>query len=198
MTSHTTSHDLIVRACNVNDESAWEEIVKLYQKFICYILVEVGIDHSSLEDLSQQVLMTLMRDLPNYDKNKGKFRNWLSTIIRNVAFGHLRSTKRRTIRNQKYGLSEEIESPTNDLQHIDDLVEEEWEVYIANMAFERIKPIFRGQAIRVFELSLDGNSAKEIARITGLSIASVYTLRKRVKKRLHVEILTITENLERE
>lgn len=48
----------------------------------------------------------------------------------------------------------------------------------------------------VFELSLDGHSAATIAEQTGLSVASVYTLRKRVKKRLYLEIRAVAAELE--
>ena len=61
---------------------------------------------------------------------------------------------------------------------------------------EMVKEVFQGQAIEVFELGLDGRSAAEIAESTGLSVASVYTLRKRVKKRLYLEIRALVAELE--
>ena len=63
-------------------------------------------------------------------------------------------------------------------------------------AMTRVRSVFRGQAVRVFELSLDGLPAAVIAERTGLSVSSVYTLRKRVKKRLYLEIRALVAELE--
>lgn len=79
---------------------------------------------------------------------------------------------------------------------IDALIEEEWTTYIANLAMERVRATFQGQAVKVFELGLDGLSAEQIAEQTDLTVQSVYTLRKRVKKRLYLEIRALTADLE--
>jgi RNA polymerase sigma-70 factor (ECF subfamily) len=80
---------------------------------------------------------------------------------------------------------------------IDVQIEREWAVYVGNLAMKRVRNIFHGQAVKVFELGMDGMPASEIAEQTGLSISSVYTLRKRVKKRLYLEIRALAAELER-
>ena len=93
---------------------------------------------------------------------------------------------------QVYSMAESAGSPTD----LDRFIENEWATYVSNLAMDRVRAVFRGQAIRVFELTLDGLSAAEIAESTGLSVSSVYTLTKRVKKRLYLEIRAITAELE--
>jgi RNA polymerase sigma-70 factor (ECF subfamily) len=76
-------------------------------------------------------------------------------------------------------------------------IEKEWATYIGTLAMKRMHNVFQGQAVEVFELGLDGMSAADIAERTGLSVSSVYTLRKRVKARLYREIRALAAELER-
>ena len=80
---------------------------------------------------------------------------------------------------------------------IENIIEKEWAAYIASQAMNRVRENFQGQAIEVFELGLDGHSAAHIAEKTKLTVATVYTLKKRVKKRLYLEIRQLSSELER-
>jgi RNA polymerase sigma factor (sigma-70 family) len=193
--SRNTRHTLIRRACNPADHAAWVEFDRVYRRFISYILGRLSVDRSDIEDLTQQILLTLTRDLPRYDRTRASFRTWLSAIIRHAALAHL-PRQRRAL--QVFGgphASADFLSGATPPQ-IDRLIEAEWATYIASLAMERIREKFQGSAIEVFEMSLDEVPVEEIALRTGLTTASVYTLRKRVKKRLYLEIRSLIEELE--
>lgn len=193
--SHETRHTLLRRARDPRDERAWEEIHEKYRRFIRYIIGEIGIDPDEAEDVSQEVLITLTSSLSRYDRTRAKFRAWLSAVIRNTALMHLRAKKSRNRHIAQYkGDLHTTTSCSN--PELDRLIEAEWETYVSTIAMERVRQVFKGQAIEVFEFGLNGCPAAEIAERTGLSIASVYTLRKRVKKRLYMEIRDITAELE--
>ncbi len=190
-----TRYTLLQRACNLHDELAWEEFVDHYRRFIFYILHKLGVAPGDVEDLAQQVLLSLTRDLTNYDRSRARFRTWLSTVIRNAALMHFRKQRSRQERIRVFGEEQSIESMAQ-ASEIDRRIEQEWAAYVADLAMQRVRAVFQGQAITVFELGLDGLSAAEIAERTGLSVASVYTLRKRVKKRLYLEIRAVVAELE--
>ncbi|MDF7798622.1 sigma-70 family RNA polymerase sigma factor [Pontiellaceae bacterium B1224] len=190
-----TRYTLLQRACDLHDESAWEEFVGHYRRFIFYILRELGVADRDLEDLAQQVLLSLTKDLSNYDQSRARFRTWLSAVIRNAALVHFRKQKSRQERIRVFGEEQSIDS-MDQPSDIDLRIEQEWAAYVANIAMTRVKEVFQGQAIQVFELGLDGLSASDIAEKTGLTISSVYTLRKRVKKRLYLEIRALVVELE--
>lgn len=192
---HQTRHTLLRRACDVRDERAWVEFVQNYRRFILYILHQVGVAPDDVEDLTQQILLALTRDLPRYDRSRARFRTWLSTVIRNAAMVHFRKQH-----SQRKHLSvfegEQSLDLTDRAPEITRLIEQEWSTYVANLAMKRVRDVFQGQAIEAFELGLDGLSAAEISERTGLSVSSVYTLRKRVKKRLYLEIRAVASELE--
>lgn len=190
-----TSYTLLHRALDIGDEAAWEQLVAHYRRFICHVLHKLNVAHSDVDDLCQQVLIKLIRDLPSYNRSKSLFRTWLSTVIRHAAIDYFR--KQASYRKRINGLRLETNAKSlGQPAEIEAKIEREWGTYIASQAMERVRGVFQGQAIEVFELGLDGLSAAEISVKTGLTVASIYTLRKRVKKRLYLEVLEITENLE--
>lgn len=193
--TNQTSYTLLQRACDLHDEVAWEEFVGHYRRFIFYILRELGVNPDDIEDLSQKILIALTRDLAGYDRSRARFRTWLGSVIRNAALVHFRTQKRRQSRIRIFGEDQSIEY-MDQPSDIDQRIEKEWAAYVADLAMKRVREVFRGQAVEVFELGLDGRSAAEVAEATGLSVSSVYTLRKRVKKRLYLEIRALVAELE--
>ncbi|MBK1825611.1 RNA polymerase sigma factor [Haloferula rosea] len=196
MVTNGTRYTLLERAVDTGSDGAWEELVETYHRFIFHILHQLNIDRADIDDLSQQVLFTLTQSLPNYDRKRAKFRTWLSTIIRNTAFSHHRKLNRYKNRFETSGRPELFEDPTCGESALDRLIEHEWAAYISGMAMERVRQTFRGNAVEIFQMSLDGMSTERIADKTGLTVASVYTLRKRVKKRLYLEIRALTARME--
>lgn len=193
--SSQTRYTLLQRACDLHDEQAWEEFVGHYRRFIFYILNEIGVAACDIEDVAQQVLLLLTKDLKGYDRSRARFRTWLSTVIRNAALAHFRKQNTRQNYIRVFGEQQSLEymeQPSD----IDQRIEQEWAAYVADLAMTKVKAVFQGQAIDVFEMGLDGLPAAEVAEKTGLSIASVYTLRKRVKKRLYLEIRALVAELE--
>lgn len=190
-----TSYTLLQRACDLHDEAAWVEFADHYLRFIYYILNQMGVGAADVEDVAQQILIMLTRDLGNYDRSKARFRTWLSAVIRNAALVYFRKEKSQQKRIRVFGEERRVES-MDQPSEIDQRIEAEWEEYVAELAMERVRGVFKGQAMTVFELGMEGLSAAEVADQTGLSVASVYTLRKRVKKRLYLEIRALVAELE--
>ncbi|MDF7824645.1 sigma-70 family RNA polymerase sigma factor [Pontiellaceae bacterium B12227] len=196
MTEHNqTSYTLLQRACDLHDEEAWVEFSSHYLRFIYYILNHMGVSTADIEDVAQQILIMLTRDLGDYDRSKARFRTWLSAVIRNAALVYFRKKKSQLNRIRIFGEECKIESMARPSE-IDQRIEAEWEEYVAELAMERVRGVFKGQAMSVFELGMEGHSAAAIAEKTGLSVSSVYTLRKRVKKRLYLEIRALVAELE--
>lgn len=190
-----TRYTLLERARNLEDEEAWEEFVGHYRRFIFYILNEMGVAAGDIEDVAQQVLLSLTKDLSSYDSKRARFRTWLSAVIRNAALAHFRKQRNRQTHIRMFGQEQNLDAMTQPTD-IDQRIEREWAAYVADLAMTRVKAVFQGQACEVFELGLDGLSAAEVAEKTGLSVSSVYTLRKRVKKRLYLEIRALVADLE--
>ncbi|MGJ8678677.1 MAG: RNA polymerase sigma factor [Akkermansiaceae bacterium] len=192
---YNTNHSLIRRALNNEDSEAWEELTDFYEKFIYYLLRELGVSTNNLDDVAQEVLIALMKDLRSYDLQKGKFRTWLKTVILRKALMHFRS--KRADKERIYDNSEQIHD-VHEVQEaeVEKIIDEEWETYISALALERVSKSFKGNAVKVFEMALEGKTAQATAEELNITVDSVYILRKRVKRNMLLEVRALIEELE--
>jgi len=192
-----TSHTLLARALNYDDEAAQAELYSTYVNFIYFVLREMKASDADIDDIAQKTAIKLIRDLKNYDRSKGKFRSWLKVVIKNTALMHFR---------QHAGLQKKLSFYHDELNKqsadaggdaFELLIEREWKQYIYKLGLERVDEQFRGQAVEVFQLAMQGMATSEIAEHTKLTPNSVQTLRNRVKKALMHEVNNLIEELER-
>lgn len=193
---YQTCYTLLQRAADSNDDAVWEKIVCHYRCFITYMLHKMNVSPNDIEDVAQQILILLVRDLNQYDRDRARFRSWFGSLIRNATMNYFRTQQTRA--NRMCSVTPDMDLlGTSHPAEIDVQIEREWAVYVGKLAMKRVRNVFQGQAVEVFELGLDGKSAADIAKQTGLSVSSVYTLRKRVKARLYLEIRSLVAELER-
>ena len=153
--AYQTSHSLIRRACDLTDDSAWEEFVGQYRRFICYILVELGVRQEDVEDLAQQILFSLTKNLSGYDRSRASFRTWLSRVVRNATLNYFQQNRTRQVRLAEYGKDRAMGTEMKGAE-VEDRIQREWAVFVVNQAMEKVRGVFQGQAVQVFELGLAG------------------------------------------
>ncbi|WP_146403876.1 sigma-70 family RNA polymerase sigma factor [Planctomycetes bacterium CA13] len=191
-----TRISLLELAQSGKDHPAWEELLGYYEPFIGRILVHMGVARSDLDDVCQLVLMRLWKDLVNYQyqPQRARFRTWLSYLIHST----LVDWHRKQGRNQTTVSSDSIEfgEVLMGQSELELRIQAEWKEYIVNLALERLKTIFSGNAVDVFVRSVEGQSAAEISQQLNISEESVYVLKHRVKKRLVREAHELRRELE--
>lgn len=84
--------------CEINNGNPafFEQIVDRYQKPIFAFLLGMGVSSQMLEDIAQDVLLSVYQHLKTYDKTKSQFSTWLFSIAKNKAFNHSRKKKIRS------------------------------------------------------------------------------------------------------
>ncbi|MCH2209045.1 MAG: RNA polymerase sigma factor [Lentisphaerales bacterium] len=195
---YLTRQTLIMRACNQDDESAWEEFVEFYQKFIYHILHKMNISLNDFEDLVQVVLLQLWKGLSTYRAEESKFRTWLSRVTRNTVLSYLDKMQRQVKRQEQMGDLQEALHHLNSYSQaeLEKMIESEWQAYVTTMALENIRPLFSGMAIEAFLLNQKGKSGEEIAKALDLKKESVYVLVSRVKNKFVDEMRSLIRELE--
>ncbi|MFC5050411.1 RNA polymerase sigma factor [Rubritalea spongiae] len=194
-TSLDTRHTLIARAIDLNDQTAWKELVDHYQRFIPYVLRGMNVPPDNIDDLTQQVLIRLSQNIQHYNRDRARFRTWLSSIIRNLAIDFFNKENRNLATPNQEDGSILVDDQAGSTE-FDQLVEREWQNFISRSAMEKVRETFQGKAVEVFEMMFDGASADTVAQKTGLTVSTVYTLNKRVKQRLFIEIRSLIDSLE--
>lgn len=185
------------RACQPGNNEAWDEFVFYYRRFIFYLLNRIGVRPDDIDDLSQDILIELWKSLPTYKKEKAKFRTWLSAIVRHQAGRYLA----KRIRRDKLVTTTEkdhLEATAADLatDEFEEMVNKEWGIYLSNLAMTNVEKVYRGNAIQVFKMSIKGMKVEAIAEELGVTVNTVYTLKRRVKSRLLKEVQNLKTNLE--
>lgn len=188
-----------MRAKSQDDRAAWEEFVFYYKGFIHMVLGKIGLSRTDQDDLTQEVLVKIWKNLPNhiYDPKRARFRTWLSCVIRNQVSDNFRQAQRR---NRKHIAIAEEQKANDSLMmtepEIENIIKKEWEVYIVKLALNNIAALFSAGAIEAFSMSMDGKSTEEIAQHLGIKPNSVIKLKNRIKERLIKEIQHLRTELE--
>ena len=192
MSSEHTSYTLIRKTKDLGDQDAWNKFFNFYQEFIHSLLFKIGLPKSEIEDVGQLALIHLTKHIDKYDAERGRFRSWLSTMVKRVGYS---TYKKQSNSNKTIDRYRKITEPTSNCSSpdLDTKIQLEWEEFVYNEAMRRIKPIFQHDALLIFELGMEGLSADEIVARTGYTKSSVYTIRARVKKSLTEEIRNTIE-----
>jgi len=85
--------DDIIERCLDGDQSAWDEIVRLYWRKVFNIAYKFVGRHDLAEDLTQEVFLKLFKSLDTFDR-RANFQTWLISVSRNLCIDHYRSVRK--------------------------------------------------------------------------------------------------------
>ncbi|MCM8531604.1 MAG: RNA polymerase sigma factor [Lentisphaeraceae bacterium] len=195
-----TRQTLLQRAKNPDDHKAWEDFEQYYREFIRMVLFQMNCRVNDHADLVQDILVKIWKTLPelNYDRDRARFRTWLSHLIRNKVIDYFRKEKRISKKQERVQEESEVDKASKIVSEpeLENIIRKEWEVYIVKLALQNISSLFTDRAIEAFQLGMDGVKTVDIAAKIGIKENSVIKLRNRVKQRLIKEIQHLREELE--
>jgi RNA polymerase sigma factor (sigma-70 family) len=182
--SPSTSLTLLERLRLRDHSDAWSRFVQLYTPLLQKWAKQQGLQEADAADLTQEVLVKLMDELPHYTRGEGQsFRGWLYRVTANQCRDFRRRVATRALPNAD-GLSDVDEDPQpSDFEEVD------YRRSLVNRALELIRAEFKDQTWTAFEqLMIEGRSAADIARDLNTTENAVYLARHRVLTRLRREI----------
>jgi RNA polymerase sigma-70 factor (ECF subfamily) len=186
---HDTQPSLLMRA-RQGEGAAWPRLVELYQPLIRGWLSRQQVRPADVEDLTQDVLAAVVKDLPRFEHagRPGAFRGWLRTITVNRARAFWRAGAGRA---QPAGGDEfldrlaQLEDPSSKLARRWD---QEHDRHVLTRLLALLEPDFEPATVRAFQrLTFDGAPAQEVATELGISPVAVYGAKARVLQRLRQE-----------
>jgi RNA polymerase sigma factor (sigma-70 family) len=192
-----TRQSLLVRARGRSDDEAWQDFADYYRDFIAILLRRFRVTPHDQDDLNQEILLKIWKNLDKYDPHHNPFRTWLNCLIRNKIIDFNR--KRSRIDKHETVLTDHDDEPFDIGVSEDEMAkvfDKEWRAYLTNRALQNIESNFSGKAIEVFKLSLGSKSVPAIAEEQGIAESSVYKLRKRVEERLRLEVRRLKSEVE--
>jgi RNA polymerase sigma-70 factor (ECF subfamily) len=184
-----TRQSLLLRA-QTGETNAWKDLTDLYRPLILGWLNRQGVPARDLEDLSQEVLLSVVRHLPGFQHSgqRGAFRSWLRTIVCRRTADYWRALDADTQAQGGSGATaalQEIADPDSELNRQWD---EEHDRYVVHCLLDLVDEEFEPVTLQAFRrLALDGVSGAETAQELGLSVAAVYVAKSRVLARIRQE-----------
>jgi len=190
-----TRESLLERIKDPDDANAWEDFTLCYESFIHAVVYKMNVGSNDRDDLVQNILLKVWKVMPDFDfdKNKAKFRTWLSYVIRNTVIDFYRLKKKQSAQ-KLIDTPDFVEDPNCS---IESMIEKEWQIHVTKLALESISEKFTERAINAFKMHLNGESIQKISEELNIKENSSYRLVNRVKKYFILEINNLKENLEK-
>jgi RNA polymerase sigma-70 factor (ECF subfamily) len=117
---NTTSLGLLERLKHARpDASEWRKLRDIYLPMIRHWLSRLPNLHDEVDDLTQEVLLVLFRELPSFERRRdGSFRAWLRQITVNRMFAYYKTQRKQPLAMggpQTDQLLAQLADPTSDL-----------------------------------------------------------------------------------
>jgi RNA polymerase sigma-70 factor (ECF subfamily) len=172
------------------DPDSWKRLVDLYTPLVASWLRAQGLQPADVDDLTQEVLGTLLRALPQFrhDLRPGAFRRWLGGIVLNRLRAFRRARRPVPVAGDLFREQalDELEDPSSELSRRWD---EEHDWHVVRRLLELIEPEFEPATWRAFRMAvLEGKPTQEVATALNLSANAVRIAKSRVLARFRQEI----------
>lgn len=185
-----TSQSLLERLRSARpDAPDWRRLQELYLPLIRAWLARVPVVGDEVNDLAQEVLLVVIRELPTFQRQRdGAFRAWLRQITVNRVRTFYRARHRQPVAgrgDETDRLLSKLEDPSSDFA-------QQWDHEHDRHVFERllaaVKPDFEARTWEAFtRFAVEGQPAAAVARELGTTENAVVVAKYRVLKRLREE-----------
>jgi RNA polymerase sigma-70 factor, ECF subfamily len=185
-----TSHTLLDALRSRPSAAGWQRLVSIYTPLIQSWLHRQGVAGADAEDLGQEVLAVVVRELPNFhrDGRTGAFRRWLRLIAvhRLRDFWRARQSRPPAVGGSDWDAKlHQVEDPESDLSRLWD---REHDQHVARGLLAYLEPDFEPSTWAAFRrVVLDGVKPADAAAELGVSVNAVLIAKSRILRRLRQE-----------
>jgi RNA polymerase sigma-70 factor, ECF subfamily len=184
-----TSATLLERLRQPGDNSAWKTLLEIYTPLLTGWLRRYALQASDVDDLVQEVLAVVVRELPRFEHNQqsGAFRSWLRSILVNRLREYWRSRRYRPSAggSDVEAMLEQLAKPDSDLSR---LFDREHDQHVARRLLQLTEPQFTSSTWQAFRRHvLEGVPAEQVAAEVGTTVNAVCIAKSRVLQRLRRE-----------
>ncbi|MGE3314352.1 MAG: RNA polymerase sigma factor [Planctomycetaceae bacterium] len=185
----TTSVSLLQRLQAPSPSHAdWRCLQDMYLPLIQYWLARVPGLGDEANDLAQEVLVVLIREIPTFERQRdGSFRTWLRQVTVNRVRTYRKQRLRRPVaeRDLADGFIENLADPQSELARRWD---DEHDRHVFDRLLTVVESDFGSTTWRAFRrFAVDGLPASQVASETGLSENAVIQAKSRILRRLRQE-----------
>ncbi len=192
-----TRTSVLLGVRNPDDQAGWGRFFDLYAGFVYAIARGKGLSPADADEIVQAVFLDLVRGkLAEFDRSKGRFRTWLSTLATWRTLDFLRrKSVRDFIQPTDPVLFDTLVDPT--VTDLERTLDAEWEGMVTRESLRRLREEVSEKHFAVYQASaLEGLDADTIQNLYGVSRDNLYQIRKRVGARYRDILLAVAKELD--
>jgi len=182
----TTRKSLIERVLD-GDEESWNSFYANYSRLIYAIGERSGLSADDCDDLVQEVMRTIFtnKDCFRYDPGTGKFRTYLTGIVKHKVCDFYRKRDDRIVARDE----ETVMEAADLANRLDDVCTEEWKNHILNVALMELREKVEPETFDAFQMYvLQERQPRDVANALSISESAVYVYKNRCVKHLRLII----------
>lgn len=172
---------------------AWSRMVTTFGPIVYRWCRAAHVPMDDAADVVQEVFSSVARGIGDFERQKsqGSFRSWLATITRNRVADYFRQA---TKRQAAAGGTDAMLALQQFAESVDSTISEQSvEAALARQMLQQVRTEFEPTTWDAFWLvTMENNTASDVAETLGISRASVYQAKSRVLRRLRQRLSEAT------
>lgn len=188
-----TDETLLDRVRSMDAHDAWREFYKEYWSAILRYARKLGLDETQQQDVLQETMVALMRVLPNftYDRRKGRFRNFLLTIVHRQSLNALGRARRERATSAPWDDATGRHAGPAASDSLEPEARLRWQESVLEAVLDELArdPRLGRETLAVFRAYvIAGRPASEVAAEFGLKENAIYQIKNRLSRRVQAKV----------
>lgn len=200
-----TRPSLLLRMRDGQDPVAWEDFFHQYSGVVLRYGAKLRLNEQQAKDILQETMVELMRVLPRfeYQASRGKFRNFLLTIVHRKILKSIKRSSRRGEVSMDTSSEDGVpymallaSEPEEGLSEQD---EKRWQRSLVEDCLEHLRQdaSIKDMTIDIFiAFAIEGASAREVGERFDTNENNVYQVKNRIMARLKTDIGELLEEMQ--
>ncbi|HYR57610.1 MAG TPA: sigma-70 family RNA polymerase sigma factor [Chthoniobacteraceae bacterium] len=193
-----TRLSLIERLADWKDQARWQEFYDTYWRLIYNVARKAGLTDSEAQEVVQETVLTVAKNVAKYDPKAGSFKGWLLNTTRWRINDQFRKREPATVqapRDRRDDETATIERIAGaDGRQLDAVWDREWERNLFEAALERVKKRVNARQFQIFDCCVIKRwPASRVAEALRVNLAQVYLAKHRVTALMKKEVAALAK-----
>ena len=190
-----TNSSLLRQIKSLSNAPGWMVFYQTYSPLIERFALKSGLSAVESQDVVQNTMIQVAKNIAEYDRTKGAFKSWLFNSAKWRIVDILRARKgtidlQRTSHTDLGEKAPDSWEPT--VSVFEKIWDEEWEEQLRRDAMEEVRKKVSGVHFQIFCLYvIEGLSASKVAEMVGVRVAQVHLVRCRVGRLVRRELASL-------